>query len=96
MRVDVDGLACPCTILWSAAIRRGGQSFLSDDAMSRHAALSGGAFPGGAKPSGLDILHGVDRLGTYKTESYMEKPAFTEGVLIRCQSYHGDYACTLG
>jgi hypothetical protein len=26
----------------------------------------------------------------------METPAFTEGVLIRRQSYHDDYACTLG
>jgi hypothetical protein len=25
----------------------------------------------------------------------MEKPFFTEGMLIRCQSYDGDYACTL-
>jgi hypothetical protein len=26
----------------------------------------------------------------------MEKPAFTEGMILRCQSYHGDYTCTLG
>jgi hypothetical protein len=55
--------------------------------------LSGG---GGAKPSGLDILRGVDRSGTYKIESYMEKPAFTRGGFIQCQSYPSYYACTLG
>jgi hypothetical protein len=48
------------------------------------------------KPPSLDILCGVDRPVTCKTESYMEKPTFTKGMLIRCQSSHGDYACTLG
>jgi hypothetical protein len=32
---------------------------------------------GDAKPLVQDIIHGVDRPGTCKTESYMEKPAFT-------------------
>jgi hypothetical protein len=26
----------------------------------------------------------------------MENPAFTEGMIIQHQSYHGDYKCTLG
>jgi hypothetical protein len=34
-----------------------------------------------AKPSGLDIYHGVDRPGTCKTESYMEKLNFTRASL---------------
>jgi hypothetical protein len=40
-------------------------------------AVGGGIFQGDAKPPGLGILCGVDRLGTCKTKSYMEKPAFT-------------------
>jgi hypothetical protein len=31
---------------------------------------------------GLDILCGVNRPITCKTESYMEKPFFTDGMLI--------------
>jgi hypothetical protein len=58
--------------------------------------VGGGIFPRDVKPPGLDILCGLDRLGTCKTELYMEKLAFSEGMLIRRQSYHGDYACTRG
>jgi hypothetical protein len=58
--------------------------------------VGGVVFLGDVKASGLDILCGVDRSVTYKTEYYMEKPTLTEGVLIRRQSYHDDYACTLG
>jgi hypothetical protein len=76
--------------------QRSSQSLLTGAALSYHAAVGSAIFLGGAKPPGLNILHGVDRLGTYKTESYMEKPAFTMGMLIQHQSYHGDYACTLG
>jgi hypothetical protein len=35
----------------------------------------------GAKPLGLDILYGVDHLGTRETESYMEKLIFTRACL---------------
>jgi hypothetical protein len=48
------------------------------------------------KSQGLDVLCGVDCLVTCTTESYIEKPAFTERMLIQRQSYHGYYACTLG
>jgi hypothetical protein len=58
--------------------------------------VGGAIFPREAKPLGLDILCGADRPVSYKTESYMEKPTFTEGMLILCQSYHGDFACTVG
>jgi hypothetical protein len=58
--------------------------------------VGGGVFLGYMKPPGLDILRGVNHLGTCKTEYYMENSAFTEGMLIQCHRYHGDYACTLG
>jgi hypothetical protein len=48
-----------------------GESFLLGAALSHHAAVSGGAFPGGVKPLGLDIW-GVNHLGTCVTKSYME------------------------
>jgi hypothetical protein len=42
------------------------QCFLAGDALSHHVVVVGDAFlgGGGAKPPGLDIYHGVDRLGT--------------------------------
>jgi hypothetical protein len=40
------------------------QCFLSGAALSHHATVVGGAFLRGAKPRGLDIYRGVDRLGT--------------------------------
>jgi hypothetical protein len=42
------------------------QCFLAGDALSHHVVVVGDAFPGGgvAKPTGLDIYRGVDRLGT--------------------------------
>jgi hypothetical protein len=43
--------------------------------------MDGGVFLGDAKPSDLDILHGVDHPSTCKTESYMEKFAFTRACL---------------
>jgi hypothetical protein len=61
---------------------RGGQSFLTGVASSCHAIVGGIVFAGDAKHPGLDILGGVDRLVTSKTESCMEKPTFTEGMLI--------------
>jgi hypothetical protein len=95
MGVDVDGLACPLHHLMVCGYQMRGKSFQSDATLSRHAEVGGGTFSGGVKPTGLDIFHGVDHPGTYKTESYVEKPAFTEGMLTQCQSYHGDYVCTL-
>jgi hypothetical protein len=58
--------------------------------------VGGAVFLGDATPLGLEIMRGVDRPVTCQTKSYVEKHAFTMGLLIRCQSYHGDYACTLG
>jgi hypothetical protein len=57
--------------------------------------VGGVVFSRNVKPPDLDILCGVDRPITCKTESYIEKPAFTEGMLIRRQSYHGEYACNI-
>jgi hypothetical protein len=72
VRVDVDRLAyhlhCPTT--YSHKMR--GHGFLLGAALSRRAAVGGGAFLRDAKPSGLDIGWSVDRLGTCVTESYME------------------------
>jgi hypothetical protein len=58
--------------------------------------VDGTVLPRDAKPLGLDNLCGVGCTVSCKTECYIEKPTFTEGVLIRCQSYHDDYACTFG
>jgi hypothetical protein len=81
MGVDVDGLACPYTVLWFVAIRRGGYSFLLGAALSHCAVVGGGAFLVSVKPSDLDILCSVDCLGTCVTESYMEKLTFTRACL---------------
>jgi hypothetical protein len=79
--VDVDELACSLhrPIVYSR--QRGGQSFLTGAAPSCHVAVGGGIFPGDVKPLGLDILHCVDCPGICKTESYIEKPAFTKTCL---------------
>jgi hypothetical protein len=45
--------------------------------LSHHATVGDGAFPGGAKPLGLNICCSIDRQGTCVTESYMKKHAFT-------------------
>jgi hypothetical protein len=71
--VDVDMLACPCTVLGPAAVRQG-------DRASCHAlscpiiAVGGGTFLANVKPPGLDIWWRVDCMGTCATESLMEKP----------------------
>jgi hypothetical protein len=98
MGTDVDGLACSLHYQTVCSHQRGGQSLLTGIALSCHAAEGRAIISGDAKPPGLDILCGVDRLGTCKTEFYMEKPAFTRVGLsdIRHQSYHGYYVCTLG
>jgi hypothetical protein len=43
--------------------------------------VGGSVILGDAKPPGLDILCGVDRLATCKTKSYMEKLTFTRACL---------------
>jgi hypothetical protein len=68
----VDGLACPLHRATAYSHHARGQSFLSGAALLHHAAVGDGAFPGGAKPIGLDIRWSVDCLGTCVTESYME------------------------
>jgi hypothetical protein len=82
VEVDVDGLAYSLHHPRICSRQRGGQSFLTGSIPSCHATVDGGAFPGDAKPSGLNILRGVDRTGICKTESYMEKLAFIEGMFI--------------
>jgi hypothetical protein len=53
--VDVDGLACPQHHPTVCSHQTRGHAFLSGATLSRHAILGGGAFPGDAKPLGLDI-----------------------------------------
>jgi hypothetical protein len=64
VRADVDGLGCflhhPTVYDWQMWV----QSSLTRAAMSRCVAVVGGAFLGDARPSGLDIYHGVDHSGT--------------------------------
>jgi hypothetical protein len=68
--VDVDRLACPDTILWPVAVRRGDMA--SCQILSCPiAAVGGGAFPGDAKPLGLDIWWSVDCMGTCAAECYL-------------------------
>jgi hypothetical protein len=58
--------------------------------LSRRAAAGGEALLGDAKPLGLNICEGVDRLGTYVIEFYMEHIAFTRiclpyvGIIMVC------------
>jgi hypothetical protein len=68
--VDVDGLACPCIILWLAAVRQGDMA--SCQALSCPiATVGGGASPGDVKPPSLDIWRSIDCVGTCATEYYM-------------------------
>jgi hypothetical protein len=71
---DVDGLACSLHRPMAYNCQRGSQSLLTGAALSCHDAVGSAIFLWGAKSPGLNILHGVDRLGTYKTESYMRSP----------------------
>jgi hypothetical protein len=91
---NVDGLACSLhrPIVYSR--HRGGQSLLIGSARSRHTTVGGGAFSRDAKPPDLDILHCVDHLGTRDQILHGEAHLY-QGMSIRRQSYHGDYACTL-
>jgi hypothetical protein len=82
MGADVDRLACSLHRHTVCNRQRCDQSFLTGVAPSCHAVVGGAVFPGDAKPANLSILCGVDCLGTCKTESYMEKLTFTEGILI--------------
>jgi hypothetical protein len=55
VRADVDGLACFLHHPMVCCCQTRGQCFLPGAALSRHAAVGGSTFSGGAKPSGLDI-----------------------------------------
>jgi hypothetical protein len=79
--VDVDRLACPLHRPTVCDHQTRGQSLQSGAALSHHATVGGGAFPGGVKSLGLDIQWSVDRLGTCVIESYMEKTIFTRARL---------------
>jgi hypothetical protein len=50
--------------------------------MSCHVAVGGAIFPRDVKTPSLDILRGVYHPVTCKTESYMEKLTFTDGMII--------------
>jgi hypothetical protein len=78
----VDRLAFSLHHPMVCSCQRGGQSILTSTAPSCHAAVGGAIVPGDAKPLGLDILCGIDCVVSCNTESYMEKSAFTEGMLI--------------
>jgi hypothetical protein len=78
---DVDELAYSLRCLMVCNRQRGSLGFLTGIAPSCHVAVGGGVFLVDAKPPGLDILCGVDRPGTCKTESYMEKLAFARACL---------------
>jgi hypothetical protein len=78
---DLDELAYSLHRPMVYSSQRGGQIFLSGATPSCNVAVGGGVFPGDAKPLGLDILLGVDCLGTCKTEFYMEKPTLTRACL---------------
>jgi hypothetical protein len=60
--VDVDRLAYPLQHPMACGRQTRGQGFLSGAVLSNHVLVGGGAFPGSAKPTGLDILWSVDRL----------------------------------
>jgi hypothetical protein len=74
--VDVDRVACflhhPTVCGWQTKV----QSLMAR-ALSCRAAMGSDAFPGGAKPWELDMWCGVDRPGTWGTESYMKNLTFT-------------------
>jgi hypothetical protein len=53
--VDMDGLAYPLHRPTVCNRQTKGQGFLPGTVLSRHAAMDSGAFPGDAKPPGLDI-----------------------------------------
>jgi hypothetical protein len=77
----VDELASSLHCPMVCSHERSGQSFLIGIALSCHVTVCGVVFSGDAKPPGQDILCGVDRSVTCKTESYMEKPVFTRACL---------------
>jgi hypothetical protein len=58
--VDVDGQAFSLDRPMVCSRQRGSQSFLTCVAPSCHAAVGDAIFPWDAKPSGLDILCGVE------------------------------------
>jgi hypothetical protein len=68
---------------------------MSGAALSRHAVVGGGAFPGCAKHP--DLIFDVVLTSGYLCDRIIHGEArFYQGVLILYQSYHGDYACLLG
>jgi hypothetical protein len=77
MGADADKLACSLHRPTACSHQRGGQSFLTGAGPSCYAIVDVAVFSGDAKPPSLNILCGVDRPGTCKTKSYMERPAFT-------------------
>jgi hypothetical protein len=87
---DVDGLAGPLHRPMTCSHQTRGHGFLPGAALSRHVAVGGGALLGDTQPLGLDICGGVDYLGTYVIEFYIERIAFTRvclpyaGIIMVC------------
>jgi hypothetical protein len=93
--IDVDGIACPLHRPMVYDCQARGQSFLLGTALSCHAVVGAGTFPGGEAP-GYGYLvkcwpyeYPCDRI-------LHEEDRFYQCMLILHQSYYGDYACILG
>jgi hypothetical protein len=88
--VDVHGLACLLLYPMTYSRQMRGQGFLPGTVLSHRATMGSGALLGDAKPPGLDICKGVDRLGICVIEFYMEHIAFTKiclpyvGIIMVC------------
>jgi hypothetical protein len=70
-----------------------GHGLLSGAVLSCHVVVGYGAFPGGARPPGLDIWCSVYRLGTCVTESFQWVIFFTRGCLSHVKAIMAFYAC---
>jgi hypothetical protein len=90
--VDVNGLACPLHRPMSCSHQMRGHGFLPGAILSHRVVVGGGTLLGDAKPLGLDISGGTDRLGTCIIEFYTEHIAFTRiylpyvGIIMVCMS----------
>jgi hypothetical protein len=95
---DMDGLACslhrPMVCGWLTWV----QSFLTGAALSHRTALGGGTFLEGANPPppGAGYLPWCCPSGYVRGRLLRGEACFYQGVLIQCQSYHDDYACSFG
>jgi hypothetical protein len=79
--VDVDELPYPLHYPTTCSCQMRGHGLLPSATLSHRAVVCGGAFPGDAKPPGLDIRWRVDHPGTCVTEFYMGYIVFTRTCL---------------